>query len=144
MNQTAANRTSDIIARLDHESAELPKGLSSYPLPGSINNPHPPATLGDGTIADEGLVVRPAATRTFDRYLRFRHLSQPLTPNGTFRVRDQGIIATYFEEEHQETFSKAFFALEGDLLEIEYPASYGYFLFGKDSAGEWKYTTKSV
>jgi hypothetical protein len=78
----------------------------------------------------------------FDRYLRFRHLELQ-TADGAFRVRLEGIIATQFGEDHQTTFSKAFHPLDGDLLEIEYPASYGYFLFGQ-SDGKWVYTTKSV
>jgi hypothetical protein len=103
------------------------------------------AMLGDGTIADEGL-VRPIASRTFDRFLRFRFLRS--RGNDAFDGEGlgvTGVIATYIEEEVEKQFMKAYpFAISGDLLEIEYPASYGYFLFGKDGAGEWKYTTKSV
>lgn len=78
---------------------------------------------------------------TLDRYLRFRHLSRDMT-DGTFRVRAEGVIATSFEEQVETTFLKAYFPLDGDLLEIEYPASYGYFLFGPAGEGVWKYTFK--
>ena len=77
----------------------------------------------------------------FDRYLRFRHLEKQT--DGAFIVRREGIIVTNFGEDHETTFSNAFHPLEGDLLEVEYPASYGYFIFGQ-ADGKWSYTQKTA
>lgn len=82
---------------------------------------------------------------TFDRYLRFRYLSPRGSADGAFVIlRDQGVLKTYFEQEHQDTFASLLHPMDGDLLEIEYPAAYGYFLFGPKGDGKWKYTTKSI
>lgn len=78
---------------------------------------------------------------TLDRFLRFRYLSKQ--SDETFFVSEQGILATNYDEEHQTTFQKAFPISDGDLLEIEYPASYGYFLFGESGNGKWRYTSKT-
>jgi len=81
---------------------------------------------------------------TFDRFLRFR-LLEPRVAKGVFMLKQEGVLMTYIQdtqEGHEVTFEKMFSVLPGDLLEIEYPASYGYFLFGPNGDGKWKFTNK--
>lgn len=103
-------------------------------MPGTIN-------FDTKTITFDPL---PEKEKTFSRYLRFRHLRPHMTEAKTFQIDREGVLTSYMEENVEKTFYKSYFPLEGDLLEIEYPASYGYFLFGKDGDGEWKYTTKTA
>lgn len=101
-------------------------------MPGTIN-------FDTKTITFNPLAAK---EKTFERFLRFRlHQAR----HGDVSVlHTEGVLTTYLGEDHEITFKNSCTALEGDLLEIEYPASYGYFLFGEDGSGEWKYTTKTV